>query len=195
MAVSGPVTEVMRAGGSHIPALLDRVEQRLADAAAGHGQLLAVHAGSTIAAGGKRLRPLLVFLAADAEDGEGLVRAAVAVELVHSATLVHDDLIDGARVRRGQPAAWAVHGDLAALATGDYLFARAFAELAATDDVDAVAAQGVELQDGPPGPRARGENRRRRRQHRALPLVARRHVHEHDQAQAVGLRHQHVRCG
>jgi geranylgeranyl pyrophosphate synthase len=83
------------------------------------------------------LRPLLVFLAA---GGEGAPLAGgVAVELVHLATLVHDDLIDGARVRRGQPAAWATHGALAALATGDYLFARAFAELAATGDAQAVA--------------------------------------------------------
>jgi geranylgeranyl pyrophosphate synthase len=62
------------------------------------------------------------------------------VELVHLATLVHDDLIDGARIRRGQPAAWTVHGDLGALATGDYLFARAFAELAAAGDAAEVAA-------------------------------------------------------
>jgi len=56
-----------------------RVEERLADLAAGHGVTLAEHAGATIAAGGKRLRPLLVFLAADEDDGEGLVRAATAV--------------------------------------------------------------------------------------------------------------------
>ena len=58
MAVTGPVTEVMRAGGSHIPDLLERVEQRLGAMAAGHGALLAEHAGSTIAAGGRpRLSP------------------------------------------------------------------------------------------------------------------------------------------
>ena len=55
------------------------------------------------------------------------------------ATLVHDDLIDGAKVRRGKAAAWAAHGPDAARATGDYLFARAFAELAAEGDVAAVA--------------------------------------------------------
>ena len=45
MTVTGPVTEVMRAGGSHIPDLLERVEQRLGDVAGGHGALLAEHAG------------------------------------------------------------------------------------------------------------------------------------------------------
>jgi geranylgeranyl pyrophosphate synthase len=55
------------------------------------------------------------------------------------ATLVHDDLIDRAHFRRGKAAAWSVHGPEAARATGDYLFARAFAELTATGDARAVA--------------------------------------------------------
>ena len=55
------------------------------------------------------------------------------------ATLVHDDLVDGARMRRGAPAAWSVFGSGAALSAGDYLFACAFAELAATEDSAAVA--------------------------------------------------------
>ena len=55
------------------------------------------------------------------------------------ATLVHDDLIDGAEFRRGRASAWSAYGPDAARATGDYLFARAFAELAATGDQHAVA--------------------------------------------------------
>jgi len=138
MAVGGPVTEVIRAAGEHVPGLLSRVEERLAGLAAGHGVTLAEHAGATIAAGGKRLRPLLVFLAADEEDGEGLVRAATAVELVHSATLVHDDVLDAAALRRGVPTVVASAGRGAATATGDLLFARAFAELAQNDRVDEI---------------------------------------------------------
>ena len=138
MAVTGPVTEVMRAGGSHIPDLLDRVERLLGELAGSHGALLAEHAGSTIAAGGKRLRPLLVFLAADTEEGDGLVRAAAAVELVHSATLVHDDVLDAASLRRGVPTVVAVGGRGAATATGDLLFARAFAELSANGRADEI---------------------------------------------------------
>ncbi|MDE3025831.1 MAG: polyprenyl synthetase family protein, partial [Acidobacteriota bacterium] len=64
--------------------------------------------------------------------------AGVAVELVHMATLVHDDLIDRAHFRRGKAAAWSIYGPDAARATGDYLFARAFAELTATGEADAV---------------------------------------------------------
>ena len=125
----GPVTEVVRAAGEHVPGLLARLEGRLAELATDHGAALGAHAGATIAAGGKRLRPLLVFIAAGDHAGEGLVRAAAAVELVHSATLVHDDVLDGAALRRGVPTVVASGGRAAATATGDLLFARAFAEL------------------------------------------------------------------
>jgi geranylgeranyl pyrophosphate synthase len=137
-AAAGPVTEVVQAGGPHIPDLLARVERRLQELAAGHGAELAIHAGATIAAGGKRLRPLLVFLAADGVASESLVRAATAVELVHSATLVHDDVLDAAELRRGMPTVVASAGRGAATATGDLLFARAFAELAANGSTDEV---------------------------------------------------------
>jgi geranylgeranyl pyrophosphate synthase len=133
-----PVTEVIRAAGDHVPGLLARVEERLAELAAGHGAMLAEHGGATIAAGGKRLRPLLVFLAADDAEGEGLVRAATAVELVHSATLVHDDVLDAAELRRGVPTVWATAGRGAATATGDLLFAQAFAELVRNGRADEV---------------------------------------------------------
>ena len=119
-----------------LEAWLDAVEQRLAGAVASHPGLVAAVGSDALAAGGKRLRPLLVFLSA--ADEEPPVAAGVAVELVHMATLVHDDLIDRARVRRGRAAAWTEHGPEAARAAGDYLFARAFAELAAEGDPVAV---------------------------------------------------------
>src|SRR5262249_10917822 len=72
-------------------------------------------------------------------DGPPPLAAGVAVELIHMATLVHDDLIDGAQFRRGRAAAWAAYGPHAARAAGDYLFARAFSELSATGDARAVA--------------------------------------------------------
>jgi geranylgeranyl pyrophosphate synthase len=88
------------------------------------------------------------------------VAAGAAVELVHMATLVHDDLIDGAEVRRGRTAAWLAHGPDAARAGGDYLFARAFSELAALGDVAAVAV----LADASLA-LARGEAMQRRQRH------------------------------
>ena len=116
---------------------LDALEERLARTVASHPGVVAAVGNEALAAGGKRLRPLLVFLSTPAGQ-EPSIAAGVAVELVHMATLVHDDLIDRAHFRRGMPAAWSAHGPRAARATGDYLFARAFAELTATGDADAV---------------------------------------------------------
>ena len=98
MASAEAVLALIEAGGAQVPRLMERLEARLAALASGHGDVLAEHAGSTIAAGGKRLRPLLVFLAAGdaAGDDTGLLRAAAAVELIHSASLVHDDVLDAA---------------------------------------------------------------------------------------------------
>jgi geranylgeranyl pyrophosphate synthase len=116
---------------------LEAVEERLAETIASHPGLTAAVGADALAAGGKRLRPALAYLSAP--DGfPPPLAAGVAVELVHQATLVHDDLIDGARVRRGRAAAWAAHGADAARAAGDYLFARAFAELSETGDRAAV---------------------------------------------------------
>ncbi|HJU37536.1 MAG TPA: polyprenyl synthetase family protein [Gaiellaceae bacterium] len=98
---------------------------------------MAAVGNEALAAGGKRLRPALVFLSAPPGE-EPSLEAGVAVELVHMATLVHDDLIDRAHFRRGKAAAWSVYGPAAARATGDYLFARAFSELSATGDAAAV---------------------------------------------------------
>jgi geranylgeranyl pyrophosphate synthase len=117
---------------------LDALEERLARTVASHPGLVAAVGNEALAAGGKRLRPALVFLSAPSGQ-EPSVAAGVAVELVHMATLVHDDLIDRAHFRRGKAAAWSVYGPEAARATGDYLFARAFAELSATGDARAVA--------------------------------------------------------
>jgi geranylgeranyl pyrophosphate synthase len=121
-----------------LDAYLDEVELRLEEAVSTHPGVVREVGGGALSAGGKRLRPALAFLSSPL-DAEPPVGAGVAVELVHMATLVHDDLIDGAHVRRGRPSAWREHGDLAAKAAGDYLFARAFAVLAAEREPEAVA--------------------------------------------------------
>ena len=121
-----------------LDAYLEELEERLQETVRSHGGLVAAVSRDALSAGGKRLRPLLVFFSTPPGEPPS-VAAGVAVELVHMATLVHDDLIDGAEFRRGQASAWSAYGPEAARATGDYLFARAFAELAATGDERAVA--------------------------------------------------------
>jgi geranylgeranyl pyrophosphate synthase len=136
------VEALIRGGGELLSERMAAVELELERVTAAAGAPLALHASATISAGGKRLRPLLVVLAAEAagnsldgpEQELGLLRAAVAVELVHSATLVHDDVIDRAELRRGRPTVSATAGARAAIATGDLLFSRAFAELARNGD-------------------------------------------------------------
>jgi geranylgeranyl pyrophosphate synthase len=130
---------VLTAGGVELADQLERTEERLARVAQGHGKKLDRHAGGTLAAGGKRLRPMLVFLCA-AEPDERLVAAGAAVEMLHMATLVHDDVLDGAELRRGRPTVFADGGRAAATATGDLLFSRAFAELVGTQSEEAVRA-------------------------------------------------------
>jgi geranylgeranyl pyrophosphate synthase len=115
---------------------LDELEHRLEAAVERHPGLVAAVGRNAVAAGGKRLRPLLVHLTSN--ERELALRAGVAIELAHVATLVHDDLIDGAELRRGRSSAWHEHGAQAARAGGDYLFARAMAELADGDDLEGV---------------------------------------------------------
>jgi geranylgeranyl pyrophosphate synthase len=145
------VDEVALLGGARMPDLMERVERCLAESGTGHGPELGRVAADTLSAGGKRLRPLLVLIcggAAEDEPGGGReapeggdaprVRVAAAVELVHMATLVHDDVVDGALLRRGHPTVFAQDGRGTATATGDFLFSRAFALLAQNDDPEQV---------------------------------------------------------
>jgi geranylgeranyl pyrophosphate synthase len=129
-SVPPPVTAVMDAASTWLPARMAEVEERLAKVSAGYGPRLGQEAEATLTAGGKRLRPILVLMAAGRAAGERAVHAATAVELVHMATLVHDDVLDGAPVRRGRPTVVARSGRDRAVGVGDLLFSRAFAELA-----------------------------------------------------------------
>ena len=132
-AVPPPVTVVQREAGAWLPTRMARVERRLGEIADGYGAALAADAGATLRAGGKRLRPLLVLLCAGPRGDDRAIRGATAVELVHMATLVHDDVLDGAGLRRGRPTVVASSGRDRATAAGDLLLSRAFAELG-TDD-------------------------------------------------------------
>lgn len=93
-----------------------------------------------IAAGGKRLRPLLTVasarLAGAADDN--CLKLATAVEFIHSATLLHDDVVDGSDRRRGKVAAHLIWGNSSAVLVGDFLFARAFELMVETDSLRAL---------------------------------------------------------
>ena len=92
------------------------------------------------AAGGKRVRPALVLLSArcGSYDLDKLTPAAMAVELTHAATLVHDDVIDRSAVRRGRPTVAASLGDEPAIVIGDFYFAKAYELAARTDSAEVV---------------------------------------------------------
>jgi geranylgeranyl pyrophosphate synthase len=120
---------------------LDRFEARIRDSIAADGPPLAETMGALFEAGGKRLRPALVLLAGRlGRPSEALFHAAAAVELVHAATLVHDDVIDNSAVRRGRPTVAAALGEAAAIVVGDHYFAKAYQQAALTDDPAVVGA-------------------------------------------------------
>ena len=130
-SVPPPVTAVMDAASAWLPARMAQVEDRLAELSGRHGPAArGRRPRRRSTAGGKRLRPILVLMAAGDGAGERAIRAATAVELVHMATLVHDDVLDGAPLRRGRPTVVARSGRDRAVGVGDLLFSRAFAELA-----------------------------------------------------------------
>src|SRR5579862_7769784 len=86
-----------------------------------------------VAGGGKRLRPLLVVLTARAcgYEGSAHVEAAAFIEFVHTATLLHDDVVDGSSLRRGRHTANEVFGNQASVLVGDFVYSRAFQMMAA----------------------------------------------------------------
>jgi len=112
-----------------------QVEELMRAQADGHHPELRAALHHLLGAGGKRIRPTLVLLTGNmlGADPDKLITLAAAVELLHTATLVHDDLIDGALLRRGNPTLNARWSPASTVLTGDFIFARA-AKLAAETD-------------------------------------------------------------
>jgi geranylgeranyl pyrophosphate synthase len=133
-----PVTAVTDTAGAWLTQGLKEVEDGLTTAV-GRGGALSEEAVSTLKAGGKRMRPMLVLLCAGPDGGDAAVRAGIAVELVHMASLVHDDVLDRAPLRRGMPTVFASSGRGRATSVGDQLFASAFRVLVDGGDHSAVA--------------------------------------------------------
>ncbi len=120
---------------------LERVERKMREVSSIEYQQLRVALDYLLGSGGKRLRPALVLLASKfyPADAEKVTSLAAAVETLHTATLIHDDLIDNAFLRRGNPTLNALWNSAATVLTGDYLFARAAAFAAETESVRVVS--------------------------------------------------------
>jgi octaprenyl-diphosphate synthase len=90
-----------------------------------------------IDSGGKRLRPLLVLLSAKAcgYQGKAHIELAAIIEMIHSATLLHDDVVDASELRRGKKTANAIWGNTASILVGDYLYSRAFQMMVHINDM------------------------------------------------------------
>ena len=106
---------------------LSLVEATLRDQLESQVELIGVLGAHLLSSGGKRLRPALVLLTAElcGYTGPRRIELAAALELLHTATLLHDDIVDLAEMRRGRPAANAIWGNRRAVLAGDFLYARA----------------------------------------------------------------------
>lgn len=118
------------------------VEAELRDLVLSKIQLVSDVGEHTLAAGGKRLRPAFVLLSARAAGEQAnmdrAIRLAAALEMIHMATLIHDDVIDHAATRRGRPTAAATFGNTASILSGDVLLSKAMAILAEDGDLEII---------------------------------------------------------
>ncbi len=117
----------MNAVNQHI---IQRMDSRVA--------LIPQLAGHIIAAGGKRLRPILTLAASRlcGYEGQRHIKLAACVEFIHTATLLHDDVVDASNLRRGGPSANALFGNEASVLVGDFLFSRAFQIMVEDGSID-----------------------------------------------------------
>ena len=116
-----PILALTADGMNHVNAIiLDRMQSKI--------PLIPALAGHLIAGGGKRMRPMLTLASAALLEYEGArhYKLAAVVEFIHTATLLHDDVVDGSDMRRGKQAANVVFGNPAAVLVGDFLFSRSF---------------------------------------------------------------------
>lgn len=131
-SVSPPSPDASEEHGSPLGLIAEEmvaVERRIRELCLSPEGKLTQIASELIGAGGKRVRPalaLLVFRAAGGADPGDTIDVGAALELIHSATLLHDDILDSGRTRRGRPSPLARHGIGMTLITGDFLFTRAF---------------------------------------------------------------------
>lgn len=133
---------------------LTKVDQIILEFAVGKSPLIQEVSHHLISSGGKRIRPILLILAAKlcgTKDGDNHYNLAAAVELIHSATLLHDDVVDTSEVRRGKKTANAIWDNKASILVGDYLFSIAFQLMVRTGNLavlDLLAKASSTMADG-----------------------------------------------
>lgn len=124
----------------NLDALLAEFEDRLREVVRSDVEFVQLIEEDLVTAGGKRVRPRLVFLSSGAlGEVPGAMELALSVELLHSASLLHDDLVDDADTRRGQVAAFRKYGNAVSVLSGDYLLSRLMALLAQTGSLELVS--------------------------------------------------------
>lgn len=124
---------------STLPKQDEAFERRLRSLLRSDVEFIQLIEDDLIAAGGKRIRPRLALLASQALGGVPFeMELALAVELLHSATLLHDDLVDDAETRRGREAAFRKYGNAVSVLSGDYLLSRVLYLLAETGRIELV---------------------------------------------------------
>lgn len=125
-----PADELRR----RVLALAEPADQALQDTLTSHVPYIEQVSSYIIFSGGKRLRPVLYLLAAAAAGGQGQPRQAAIFEYLHAATLLHDDVVDEAGLRRGRPAARTKYGNDAVILVGDFLFSKSYSLAAEVAD-------------------------------------------------------------
>jgi octaprenyl-diphosphate synthase len=121
---------------------LKKVDKIILEFAIGKSPLIAEISNHLISSGGKRIRPILLLLAAklcNSKDQEKPKDLAAAVELIHSATLLHDDVVDKSEVRRGKKTANSLWDNKASILVGDYLFSVAFQLMVRVKNLEVLA--------------------------------------------------------
>jgi len=119
---------------------MERVNQLILSRAGSDVQMIPEVANHLISSGGKRLRPMLTLAAATmcGYEGEGHIRLATSVEFMHTATLLHDDVVDESDMRRGKSTARMIWGNQASVLVGDFLLGQAFKMMVEVGSMDAL---------------------------------------------------------
>lgn len=117
---------------------MERVNQLILSMAGSHVEMIPAIANHLIDSGGKRLRPMLTLAAAASYgyEGDGHIKLAASVEFMHTATLLHDDVVDESDMRRGKASARMVWGNQASVLVGDYLLGQAFKMMVEVGSLD-----------------------------------------------------------